>query len=88
MGDKAVANYNGKMTSATKHKKLKDQTVRGIVVFARPDILSLVLFPQTDLQANLTGDRAETTVMLGAGSSDPTRSTVNVMERDRPWGTC
>ena len=86
VGDKTVANYNGKMTSATKHKKLKDKTVRGIVVFARQDILSLVLFPQIDLQADLAGDEAETTVMLGAGSSDPTRPTVNVVEQEQALG--
>ena len=44
VGGKAAQASNGKLTLATKTKRIKDQVVRGILVYADTDLASITLF--------------------------------------------
>ena len=68
---KAAHAFNGMITVATKTKKIKEGKVRGVLVYPAQDLSSILLFPQTGVNADLTGEGTPAEVMVGAGSSNP-----------------
>ena len=70
-GDKAAQLFNGKVTLLTKLKKIKDGTIKGLMVISAEDLVSILLFIQADSTADLTSSGTAVSVLVGAGSSDP-----------------
>ena len=71
MGDKGAQIFNGKVTAATKIKKIKEGVIKGLMVISAEDLVSILLFIQADLTADLTASGTAESVLVGAGSSDP-----------------
>ena len=73
---KAVHAFNGMITLTTKARKIKEGKVKGILVYPEQDLASILLFLQTGVNADLTGEGTPVEVLVGAGSSDPARQQV------------
>ena len=71
MTTKAAHAFNGMITVATKTKKIKEGKVKGILVYPAQDLASILLFLQTGVNADLTGEGTPVEVLVGAGSSNP-----------------
>ena len=74
------------MTKVTKLRKITEQAIRGLLLFPSVDLVAILLFLQTDLQADLTGLGTKIPVMLGAGSSDPTNHRVLAADQAHALG--
>ena len=68
---KAVHAFNGMITLATKVRKIKEGRIKGILVYPEQDLASILLFPQTGVNADLAGEGTPVEVLVGAGSSNP-----------------